>query len=175
MDDVEIDRALRAALSESPSPDFVPRLRNTIADAQRPCVFAGAWKPIVGFACVAVVAVAIILRQDARLKPSPTGLAAVAATTVPSAPSVVVPTFPHAMASAAAGRLATIKSAKAPTRVAYIEPPMPEVLIAQKDIEALREFIASANEVRFTASFDETPAPTPWLVSELPTAEAHNN
>src|SRR5688572_25270878 len=134
MDDLEIDRTLRAALSEDPSPDFVARVRTTLADAPRPSPFAGVWKPVVAVACVAVVAVVINLRQDARLKPSPTGLGPITAglkastttgsrTTAPAAPSVVVPTFRSA------------KSNRRPTRARAMvpDPQLPEVIIAADD------------------------------------------
>jgi hypothetical protein len=170
MDDLEIDRTLRAALSEDPSPDFVARVRTTLAEAPRPSLFAGVWKPVAAVACVAVVAVAIGMRQDARLKPSPTRLAPVTADLKAS-----TTTESRAIAPFRAAKAKARPSAKAPIATASDEPPMPKVLVAQKDLEALREFIASANEVRFTASFDETPAPTPWLITELPTTETHNN
>ena len=56
---------------------------------------------------------------------------------------------------------------------------MPEVIVAPGDIKALQEFLTGANELRFVASFDPTPAPTPWLISEfdvLPDdSRGHNN
>jgi hypothetical protein len=185
MDEIEIDRALHAVLSADPSPEFVARVRTTIAHAPRPSMVTVWMRPMAIAVCVAVVVAVVVGWRGATetvpdrggLKPSttyevPSTTYEVASTTYAPRNSqpIVVPTFRSAVPVAPAGRPET-----APALAASLEPPMPEVLIAQKDMEALREFIASANEVRFTASFDETPAPTPWLVTELPSAQAHNN
>jgi hypothetical protein len=52
-------------------------------------------------------------------------------------------------------------------------------------VEALRQFVIGAHELRFVASFDETPASIPWVMTELSTspnainplesAPVHNN
>lgn len=100
-------------------------------------------------------------------------------TTQPLAPgiqAVVVPTLPpsrlqrfggHAVGLAKAGRSATpIRSAQHVSATTK-EPPLPEVIIAPEDVEALRQFVIGAHELRFVASFDETPAPIPWVMTEL--------
>jgi hypothetical protein len=40
-------------------------------------------------------------------------------------------------------------------------------MVAAEDVEALRRFLSAAHDLRFVASFDETPASTPWLMTEL--------
>ena len=64
MDDLDFDRELQNALAITPSPEFVARVRAKIADAPPPSMFAGWLKPAAAVACVAVVAIAIGLRQQ---------------------------------------------------------------------------------------------------------------
>jgi hypothetical protein len=181
MDDLEIDRTLRATLSENPSPDFVARVRTTLADAPRPSLVAGWLKPAAVVACAAVVAIAAGLpREDAPstagLKPSTTTVQAhPAIAPVPEVRSVVVPTFKSA------------ESANPPTRARAIanEPPLPEVIIATDDVEAVRQFVSGARDRRFVATFEETPIPTAWAMNDLAIApitvepldstQSHNN
>ena len=47
---------------------------------------------------------------------------------------------------------------------------MPPVIISADDVRAFQELIASAQERRFEATFDETPPSTPWAMSELTVA-----
>lgn len=178
MDDLDLDRELRAVLGSAPSPDFVSRVRARIAQAPPPSFFAGWIKPAAAIAC-AMVIVGVALPRDygrtnsakgpsvvAALKPGATVTPDVIAGLNPSptstqtvvVPTVVVPTF---------------RSAKRGTaRASTVEPPLPEVIIAPEDVEALRQFITSASEVRFVASFDPTPAPIPWRIDE---PVEHNN
>lgn len=169
MDDLEIDRTLHTALSVEPSTEFVARVRTAIAEAPRPSIAVGWLKPAAVVACAAVVVAAWLPRREAQPKLSPTEITEIASRSI-EAPATPV----RALVVSALSAEAAKPSARAPVSTPH-EPPMPEVLIAQKDIEALRQFIASANEVRFTASFDETPAPTPWLVTELPTSQTQHN
>lgn len=190
MDDLELDRTLREALSEAPSPEFVARVRTTIAEAPRPSIVAGWLKPAAAVACAALLAIAVALpRQDAQLKLSPTERtlspteralrpADIALRPAPVAPAstVAVPAF----------KSATSATPPAPARIAIPnESPLPEVIIAADDVQALHQLVTSASERRFLASFDETPASTPWVISELgvppiiieplDTTRVHNN
>jgi hypothetical protein len=211
MDDLELERTLREALSEAPSPEFVARVRTTIAEAPRPSIVAGWLKPAAVLACAALLAIAVALPlQNAQLKLSPTeralsptertlspteralspaertlsptAMAANPTATAPSptanapAPTVVVPTFRSARSGTPPAR----------ARIAIPnEPMLPEVIIAADDVQALYQLVTSASERRFLASFDETPASTPWVISELgvppiiieplDTTRVHNN
>lgn len=174
MEDLELERELQAALSVSPSPDYVARVRAKIAQAPPPSPFVGWLKPAAAIACAVVLTIAAtLLREDTRpqiaptkagLKPSTTNLSSTTNTpsvaTVTPSPTPVAPTLRSA-------RLA----APAQSRASAVEP-LPEVIIAPGDVEALRQFVTSASEVRFTASFDQTPAPIPWGITET---VDHNN
>jgi hypothetical protein len=72
-----------------------------------------------------------------------------------------VPTFRSARSARPA------KSASRPSATFAPEPPLPEVIVAARDVEALRQFVSSVRDRRFVASFDETPASTPWVMTEL--------
>jgi hypothetical protein len=164
MDDLDLERELHAALTVTPSPEFVARVREKIADAPAPSMLAGWLKPAGAIACAVVLAIAIGLpREEARLKPSPTEA------TEP--PTVVVPTFPPPRVQRFGGPAVALAKAgrSADTRVALtsVEPPLPEVIIAPEDVEALQQFVAGTRQLRFVASFDETPASTPWVITDL--------
>lgn len=189
MDDLELDREVQAALAVVPSPDFLARVRTRIADAPAPSVIAGLMKPAALAVCVGVIAVVVSLGEDARLKPSPTEAVPSPTPIARSAEPATtgLPTFdkatlgPPKRGGRKDGKASTIAASTKvhrsprPARTPAArtpEPPLPEVMIAAGDIKALREFLAAANEVRFVASFDVTPAPTPWTVPET---VDHNN
>ncbi len=183
MDDVDLDRELHDALAVSPSPEFVARVREKIADAPAPSMLAGWLKPAAALACAVVLAIAIGLpREEAGREPVKAGLKPSTTNIPPSttqgavAPTVVVPTLRSAERIVAPATSATAKTA---------EPPLPEVIIAPDDVEGLQQFVAGARQLRFVASFDETPASTPWVITDLSVspvstepsdlAPAHNN
>jgi hypothetical protein len=169
MDDLDLDRELRHALQVTPSPEFVARVRASIAEAPRPSIFASALRPTLAIVCAAVLAVAVgMWRQDARLKPSPTETrpaelspAETAHTEAAPGGMLTAPPKPELRARQ------TFPASRAPAAPAPVEPTVPEVIIPPGDIEALQQFMASATELRFVASFEETPVPTPWVVTEL--------
>jgi hypothetical protein len=187
MDDLDLERELHAALTVTPSPEFVARVREKIADAPAPSMLAGWLKPAGAIACAVVLAIAIGLpREEARLKPSPTEVAlpreearlkpspteaAPSPTEATEPPTVVVPTFPPPRVQRFGGPAVALAKAgrSADTRVALtsVEPPLPEVIIAPEDVEALQQFVAGTRQLRFVASFDETPASTPWVITDL--------
>jgi hypothetical protein len=156
MDDLEIDRTLRAALSEDPSPDFVARVRTSIIEAPRPSLFAGSWMPVAGVVCVVVMITVWLPRENVPDQASATYLPSAmysprapylppAVTPVSRLSSVVVPSF---------------SSAKP-------DPQLPEVIIAADDVEAVRQFVSGARDRRFVATFEETYTPTAWAMSDL--------
>jgi hypothetical protein len=191
MDDIEIDRTLRATLSENPSPEFVARVRTTLAGAPRPS-FVGGWlKPAAAIACAAAVMIAVWLPREKV--PAEAGLSAVAREMPTSLgetrrslgaggkPSNIPPT-----ASLVAPTLRSAKSTK-PARARAIapDPPLPEVIIADDDVEAVRQFVSGARDRRFVATFEEAPIPTAWVMNDLAIApitvepldstQSHNN
>ena len=165
MDDLDFDRELRGAMAAIPSPEFVARVRAKLADAPAPSIVPGWFKPAAAIACAGVVAIVVAVpREYVRPKSSPAEMTPVIAglkpsTTYapPSSASVVMPTF---------------RSAKplTPASPEPLEPPLPEVIVATEDVEALRRFLTDAHDLRFVASFDETPASTPWVMTELSVA-----
>lgn len=208
MDDLDLDRELHTALAATPSPEFVARVRAKIGEASAPSIVPGWLKPAAAIACAAVVAIVVGLpREEARLEPSPTEPAPTTAGLKPSTtyvapttpsvvertPSVVAPTFPpsHSFGEVSpkfAGSVRTTadRSAKAATEPspARKETPLPEVIVAAEDVEALVQFLSDTQDRRFVASFDETPPSTPWVMNELsiapiaadaPNPAAHNN
>lgn len=185
MDDLDIDRAVQEALSASPSPAFVARVRTTIAQSPRPSIAAGWLKPAAAVACAVVVAMAVGLpRQEnppvkAGLKPSTTYVQPSTTYVQPGTASVVVPTFPPVHLRSGGPAVALAKAGRSAPE------PLPEVIIAAEDVEALLQFVSGARDRRFVASFDETPASTPWVMTDLSVAPiaggaldptpAHNN
>lgn len=166
---MDVDRELRRALAVTPSPEFVARVRTKIADAPRPSMVSGWVRPAIAVACAVTVVMAIATHDNTST------------ITAPGITTVAVSTAYHALSSTpfqspSAVVVPTLRSAKA----GNAEPPFPEVIINQADVEALQQFIASVNRDEFRASFDETPRPTPWITAELSaspltTAPLHNN
>ena len=171
MDDLDFDRELRSAMAAMPSPEFVARVRAKVADAPPPSIVPAWLKPAAVIACAAAIAIVVgVPREDAQLKPSPTEVADglkprtpyIAPSTTDVAPvdaqvlpkAVVVPT------------LRSAEPAMTPSPQA-VEPPLPEVMVAAEDVEALRLFLNSAHDLRFAASFDQTSASTAWAMNEL--------
>jgi hypothetical protein len=167
MDDVEIDRALRAALSAEPSPEFTARVRTAIAEAPQPSVVLGWLKPAAVIFSIAVVAIVMGLRREQ---------AEVAVGLAPSISSLSSTTYAPSTRHAVLrlpSTVPTVKSAKLPVRpprahaAVPAEPALPEVIVAANDVEALRQLLVSLNEHTFVASFDETPVSTPWAMTSL--------
>jgi hypothetical protein len=173
MDEIDLDRELRRVLAATPSPEFVARVRTKIAEVPRPPAFAGMWRPVAAIACAAIVAAVVALHEDVPLAPSAehelssTAYRTLATPHVDLRRSVAVPV--------------SVKASKSATRATITgEPELPEVMVNQKDVAALWDFVTSANAGQFVASFDETPAPIPWVTTELSStplesAPARNN
>lgn len=175
MDDLDLDRELRSMLTATPSPDFVARVRGKIAEAPPPSMLAGLLKPAAAVVCLTTVLIVASLRPEttperAGLEPSTT---AVTAGLKPSPTPAPEP----------AGVVSTFRSARSAKIVK--EPPLPEVIIAPEDLKAVQQFVSSASELTFVASFEETPSPSPWVMNDLAvppimiepldSAAAHNN
>jgi hypothetical protein len=187
VDEVEIDRALHAMLSEEPSPEFVARVRTTLAGAPRPSMMSGWFMPVAAIACAAVVAIAVGWPRESPIAPVAAGLKP-STTYAPSTTTVVVPTFRSAGPAVGVPTFRSAKTTKPAARaMASIpnEPPFPEVIIAADDVEALRQFVSGARDRRFVATFEEAPTPVAWAVNDLAIApitvepldstQSHNN
>lgn len=155
MDDADLDRSLKAALAVSPSPEFVARVRSKIAQAEPAPVF-GWLKPVVVTVCLTATAIAIILR------PTPIEISP-RVKTVASRQIVNAGQAPHITSSRPVSPSVFPNSATPHREV-------PEVLIAPDSRLAFQQFIESAVERRFEATFDETPVSTPWTMTELTVA-----
>lgn len=181
-----IDRELRRALAVSPSPEFVARVRTTIAEAPRPSMMPGMLRYAAAIACIAAVVVAVGVRDRAGLKPSTTYI-------TPSTTSVASSTT-NVLSSNAYSPLATTPFQRhsvvvvptfrsASTRVAVKEAPLAEVLIAPEDTAALQQLVRHAHE--YVVSFDTAPIASAWVMNDLTvspitiepleSAPAHNN
>jgi hypothetical protein len=165
---------LQAAFTVEPSPKFLARVRTTIAKTPSPSMTARSLTPAAMIACTVLVAISVSLpREDPRLEqdspvtagpdttnvlPGATNLPP-STTTVrsPNARTAVVPTFRSARPT---------RSAQQPSATTS-ELPLPEVIIAADDVEAFLQFVSGARDLRFIASFDETPVSTPWVITEL--------
>lgn len=193
MDDLNLDRELQDAFAVEPSPEFVARVRTTIAETPSRSMTVRLLKPAAAIACAVLVAVAVGLpREDARLEPKRAEIESrpaddpVTAGLKPSTTNVL-PSTAKVLPSATNVRLPNARSPKRAARASAIptEPPLPEVIIAADDVEAFLQFVNSARDLRFIASFDETPVSTPWVMTELSiapiavgaleSAPAHNN
>jgi hypothetical protein len=168
MDDLDLDRALERAFAVDPSPEFVARVRTNIADTT-PSPFTGWLKPAAAIGCVVALAIAAGLTRhedapkQARVTPSTTN--------VPRTINAAAATTALSTATAAAV-VPTPRSARTAVPRTSLEPPLPEVIIAPEDVDGLRQFVASASEVRFVVSFDQTPPPVPWVTADQ--AELNN-
>ena len=158
MDDAELQRALNDALSVSPSPGFVARVRMTIERAETGPVALGWLKPAAVAVSIAAVAAVLVLRPTRIeiaeridiLGSRPIG-------NIARAPIVGASPLRLYSSSNVLGREAVSSG-------------MPLVIISADDVRAFQELIASAQERRFEATFDETPATTPWVISDLTVA-----
>jgi hypothetical protein len=173
MDDLDLDRELHAVLSAAPSPEFVARVRTKIAESPRPSITMGWLKPAAAITCATLVVLAVSLpREDARREPSPAEITSSTPQEMPvtaglrPSPTNIQPSTPdNGVGVVRSVVVPTLRSATSPKPSA--EPPLPEVIIAAEDVEAFRQFVSSARDVRFVASFDETPVSTPWVTTEL--------
>jgi hypothetical protein len=157
MDDADLDRSLKAALAVSPSPEFVARVRSKIAQAEPAPVF-GWLKPVVVAVCLAATAIAVISR------PTPIEISS-RVRTVASRQIVNAGQAPYITSSRPVSPPVLPNSA-----TPHLEREVPEVLIAADSRLAFQQFIESAVERRFEATFDETPVSTPWTMTELTVA-----
>jgi len=187
MDDLNLDRELQAAFAVEPSPEFVARVRTTIAETPSRSMTARLLKPAAAIACAVLVAVAVGLpREDARLEPKRAEIASRPAED-DHVTAGLKPSTTNVLPSATNLRSPDARSPKRAARANAIptEPPLPEVIIAADDVEAFLQFVSGARDLRFVASFDETPVSTPWVMTELSiapiavgaleSAPAHNN
>jgi hypothetical protein len=155
MDDAGLQRELNDALAVSPSPDFVARVRMRIAEPQA--------SPMVGWLVPAVVAVsAVVIALAVALKPAPIEPARGVEFLESRPISAVVRTPTMDIAPrrfpGASNIVQTIDSD--PVEI-------PEVLIAADNRLGLMQLLDGVRERRFEATFDETPASTPWVMTEL--------
>jgi hypothetical protein len=154
MDDTELDRALKSALSVSPSPEFVARVRQRIVEREPNPIFGGWLKP-------AVLAMAVgVLMIITTFKASPTE----PVTTIPTIASSGIVDIAEAptihFTSVTSPRIAALTNPERPTTLT-------QVVVAADDVRAFREFVASARERRFEIAFDDTPSVTSWMTTEL--------
>lgn len=156
MDDAELDRALNAALSVSPSPEFVARVRSKIAQPDSVPFFTGWIKPI----AVAVSLGALVLAVAYRQTPIET---VHSVTTLSGRPFAAVVDPPRVTQSHLVASPPTFASVE----LSSSQPKMPEVIIAPDSRHALMELLENARERRFEATFDETPPSAPWAMNDL--------
>jgi hypothetical protein len=158
MDDAELDRALNDALSVSPSPEFVARVRMTIAQAEAAPTPIGWLKPAaVAVSIAAIAAVLVLGPAQIEIADDIDVLGSRPISNVARAP--VVGASPLRLSSASdVLKREPVSSA------------MPAVLISSDAARAFQELVASARDRRFEASFDETPPSTAWALSELTVA-----
>ena len=189
MDDLDLDRELQAAFAVEPSPEFVARVRTTIAETPSPWITARLLKPTAAIACAVLVALAVGLpREDARLEPVRAEIASRPAGDAPVTAGLK-PSTTNVQSITTNVRSPNLRSARSPKHAARAnaipsEPPLPEVIVAAGDVEAFLQFVSGARDLRFVASFDETPVSTTWAMTELSiapivgapeSAPAHNN
>lgn len=159
MDDAELDRTLKAALSVSPSPEFAAKVRTAIARTEDPPLLVDWLKPIALGVSLAAVALVIGYRPSPVEKfPSPTTLNSRQLGAIVEPPHVASSTPP--MAFSPFGSL----------KPATPQPKITEVIIAADSRHALMQLLESVHERRFEATFEETPPSTPWAMSELSVA-----
>jgi len=160
MDDAELQQALNDALSVSPSPDFAARVRMKIAAAETSPMPVGWLLPAAVAVSIAAIAFVVVSRPGA-IEPTSgvevLGSRPIAALAQPPAMGAV-PTL-HSPSGANTAR---------PIYSEWQE--MPEVIIAPDNREGLLQLLNGVRERRFEATFDETPASTPWALSELTVA-----
>ncbi len=152
MDDAELQRALNDALSVSPSPDFAARVRMKIAQAEGSPMPVGWLMPAAVAVSIAAIAAIIVLRPGA-IEPTR------GVDILGSRPIGAVAQAP------VVGAVPTLDSPRGSIRSESTK--MPEVLIAPDNREGLLQLLDGVRERRFEATFDETPASTPWAMSEL--------
>ena len=168
MDDLGLHREIQAAFAVEPSPEFVARVRTTIAETPSPSMTARLLKPAAAIACAVLVAIAVGLpREDARLEPRRAEIASRPAN-IP-ATAGLKPRTTNVLPSATNVRLPNARLPKRAARASAIpsEPPLPEVIVAADDVESFLQVVSGARDLRFVASFDDTPVSTPWAMTEL--------
>ncbi len=159
MDDAELDRALNNALSVSPSPEFVARVRMTIAQAEASPTPGGWLMPAAVAVSIAAIAAVLVLRPDS-IEPS-RGVEVLG-----SRPIGAVAQTPVMAMGAVPARYST-KGSNIARSLRSESTEMPEVLIAPDNRQGLTQLLDGVRERRFEATFDETPAATPWVTTDL--------
>lgn len=159
MDDAELQHTLNDALSVSPSPDFVARTRVKIAQAEASPTPVRWLTPAAIAVFIAAIAAVIGLRPGA-IEPT-RGVEVLG-----SRPIGAVAQTP-AMGTGAAPTLHSPRGSNTARPIRLESTEMPEVLIAPDNREGLLQLLDGVRERRFEATFDETPASTPWAMSEL--------
>ena len=155
MDDTELDRALKSALSVSPSPEFVARVRQAIAESDPPPLFAAWVKPAV--LVTSIVAIAALVTFKSRPVDQGDSLSMLTSNAI-----TAIATMPTAVSSDI-----TIRPVPGVERETARERSVPEVLISTADVLAFDEFVAGARQRRFEATFDGTPPETVRMTTEL--------
>jgi hypothetical protein len=108
------------------------------------------------------VAIAVGLPREKEVVPAKAGLSAVA--------RPVPASFGETRQSLGeGGKPSVVAKSTKPTRghPIALEPPLPEVIIAADDVEAVRQFVNGARDRRFVATFEESPTPTAWAMNDL--------
>jgi hypothetical protein len=197
--DAEIDREIQAALSVDPSPEFLARVRTSIAHQPISPRLRGVTPASCALAAVLVIAVVSVSLQDpvpADLKVStPSAPSAdLEVTTGPRAPNLNPETNAGAESPAAELRIRTAKTAASASEVvptfrsaeSRLAPSEPEVLISPDDAKAFEEFVAGVRDGRFEILLNEPVLPAsfslvaelsipPIVIEPLDTAPAVNN
>ena len=164
MDDIELDRALKSALSVSPSPEFVARVRQGIAQSQPAPVFGGWLKTAaVSVPAIAVVGVIVITSRTTETDPALPILRSRAMAGFTAEPSVTRPGF--VAVSAPAGSSDSAELTSRPRRTS-----LPEVLIDHEQVRAIHDLAVAARERRFEVIFSNRPPSDPVMTTDLSVA-----
>ena len=169
LNDAALDREIESILATEPSAEFLARVRARVADEPVPGVWRAPWMfAMAGTLAVAIVALAVWPSPEVTPKSNATAeppRVADSARTVPAPPAAVAQT-PRLPPSSP--RSVTI----AVERTRRIDIDLPDVVIADNEVNAYTALVARIRRSRFDAAVPALPNPdAPLEIRELPPVE----
>jgi hypothetical protein len=159
MDDTELDRTLKSALSVSPSPEFVAHVRQRIAESQA-APFSGGWLKIAAASVSGIAIVTAIGFRSSVIEISPAlpSLDSRAIASYAEEPSLPQPALHRVSAQSRPGHPQQRASS------------FSEVLIDPAQLRAIHDLVVAARERRFEVIFSDRPPSAPLSTTDLAVA-----
>jgi hypothetical protein len=167
--DASLDREIASMLASEPSPEFLARVRARVAEEPEPRGWRAPWMFAVAGAVVAVI-VAVLAWPERGITP-PNDASIEQSEIVETAEATPRPPIPSApVERELPTAVKAVVSAAQPERPIDID--LPEVVIADNEVQTFAALVTSIRQRRFDAAVPAAPNPdTPLEIKELPPVE----